>query len=66
MKRTKIKTPVDLLESLVDEGQCWFDHHGGCQEHGYISLAHGELCPQFELKQLLAKHKEKESREDTI
>lgn len=44
----------ELLESLVDDSDCWFDHHGGCQAHGYLSLQPGELCPQNELKILLA------------
>lgn len=43
-----------LLESLLDEDPCWFDHHGGCQGHGYLSLQPGEVCPQAELKTLLA------------
>jgi len=42
-----------LLVALVDRDECWFDHHGGCQAHGYLSLDPGELCPQFELKELL-------------
>jgi hypothetical protein len=57
----KLKVSVDLLESLVDSGNCWYDHHGGCQEHGYISLQPGELCPHYEAKQILAKHYEKEA-----
>lgn len=44
----------DLLESLVDSDACWFDHHGGCQGHGYLSLQPGEICPQMELRQLLS------------
>lgn len=52
--RRTIQVPVDLLESLVDDDDCWFDHHGGCQAHGYLSLKPGELCPQAELKALLA------------
>jgi hypothetical protein len=43
----------DLLESLVDDEDCHFDHHGGCQAHGYLSLDQGELCPQEELKRIL-------------
>jgi hypothetical protein len=39
---------------VVDEDDCWFDHHGGCQAHGYLSLEPGELCPHAEAKQLLA------------
>lgn len=46
----------EFLESFVDEDPCWFDHHGGCQAHGYLSLEHGELCPQAELKAILEGH----------
>lgn len=51
-----ITAPRELLEALVDGDDCSFDHHGGCQAHGYLSLEPGELCPQFELKTLLAAH----------
>lgn len=44
----------ELLESLVDDGDCWFDHHGGCQEHGYLSLEPGEVCPQQQIKDMLS------------
>lgn len=47
----------ELLEALVDSGECWFDHNGDCQEHGYGLLA-GELCPQAELKALLVVQRE--------
>lgn len=61
-----VEVPRELLESLVDDDGCWFDHHGGCQAHGYLSLEPGELCPQAELKALLARspheHEEDESR----
>ncbi|MEV1003469.1 hypothetical protein [Nonomuraea sp. NPDC050202] len=46
--------PVELLQALSDPGECGFDHHGGCQEHGYLSLEPGERCPQAELRELLA------------
>jgi hypothetical protein len=42
-----------LLAELVDPDDCWFDHHGGCQAHGYLSLEQGEKCPHFEAKELL-------------
>jgi hypothetical protein len=48
-----ISVSRDLLSSLVDEDACWFDHHGGCQGHGYLSLEPGEKCPQAEVKTLL-------------
>lgn len=43
-----------LLESLVSDDDCDFDHHGGCQAHLYLSLEPGEKCPQQQLKDLLA------------
>lgn len=43
----------NLIRDLLDEEDCWFDHHGGCQSHGYLSLSRGELCPQEEAKRLL-------------
>lgn len=49
-----ISVSRDLLESLVDSDGCWFDHQGGCQAHGYLGLEPGEICPQAELKALLA------------
>jgi hypothetical protein len=49
-----LTVPRNLLEALADPDDCDFDHHGGCQAHGYLSLEPGELCPQRELKDLLA------------
>lgn len=43
-----------LLRDLTDPDDCWFDHHGGCQAHGYLSLQPGEKCPHAEAKELLA------------
>lgn len=48
-----VAVPKDLLESIVDWGDCHFDHHGGCQAHGYLDLEPGEICPQEEIKMLL-------------
>lgn len=48
----------ELLVSLTDADDCEFDHHGGCQMHGYLSLQPGEKCPQRELKDLLASGEE--------
>lgn len=49
-----IAVPLELLQALVDDSECRFDHHGGCQEHGYLDLEPGEVCPQHELKALIA------------
>lgn len=43
-----------LVRDMTDAGECWFDHHGGCQEHGYLSLGPGEKCPHTEAKELIA------------
>ncbi len=43
-----------LIRDLVDADPCWFDHHGGCQAHGYLSLEPGEKCPHAEAKEILA------------
>ncbi|WP_346921316.1 hypothetical protein [Glutamicibacter creatinolyticus] len=42
-----------LVRDMTDPDPCWFDHHGGCQAHGYLELKPGELCPHDEAKQLL-------------
>ncbi|WP_037162539.1 hypothetical protein [Rhodococcoides fascians] len=50
----QIIVPTTLLSELVDPDDCWFDHHGGCQAHGYISLQPGQTCPVHDAKTLLA------------
>lgn len=42
-----------LVWCLADRDPCWFDHHGGCQAHGYLDLQPGEVCPQQEAKDWL-------------
>ena len=55
---------LELLPSFVDDDPCWFDHHGGCQAHGYLSLEPGQRCPQAELKALLGRLAARESEEE--
>ena len=43
---------LTLLWSLTDPDDCWFDHHGGCQAHGFLSLEQGEVCPVEQSKRL--------------
>lgn len=43
----------DLLECLIDEDDCHFDSHGGCQTHMFLSLEPGEICPNEQAKRLL-------------
>lgn len=45
-----------LIRDLTDRDECSFDHHGGCQAHGYLSLEPGELCPQQEAKDWAKQH----------
>lgn len=52
--RPDTKELLTLLRDMIDPDPCWFDHHGGCQAHGYLSLRPGELCPHHEAKELLA------------
>lgn len=49
-------TMLALIRDLVDSDPCWFDHHGGCQAHGYLSLEPGQQCPHAEAKELLERH----------
>mgnify|MGYP001575933990 FL=1 len=44
---------LGLISSLVDDDECSFDHHGGCQAHGFLSLEPGEMCPNEEAKRLI-------------
>lgn len=45
---------IRVVHDLVDPTPCRFDHHGGCQEHGHLSIQPGEVCPHEEGKRLLA------------
>ena len=54
MSKQTITIPCELLESLLDQEPCRIDHHGGCQEHGYLSLEPDELCPIYDAKRRLA------------
>lgn len=42
-----------LVAELVDTDPCSFDHAGGCQAHGFLSLEPGQMCPHEEAKRLL-------------
>lgn len=52
---------TEIICCIADEEQCWFDHHGGCQTHGYLNLAPGEKCPMGEANEIyLAKYGRKD------
>lgn len=44
-----------LVRDLTDPGDCWYDHHGGCQEHYYLDLDAGQVCPHEEAREWLRK-----------
>jgi len=42
-----------LLADIVDHEDCWFDHHGECQAHPFLSLEPHGICPMAKAKQVL-------------
>lgn len=53
-KKVKKKNLIELLRYLLDDfDECHYDHHGGCQEHGYVELKPGEMCPVEEARQIV-------------
>lgn len=42
-----------LLAELTDPDPCWFDHNGGCQAHGFLSLEPGQTCPMNDAQGIL-------------
>lgn len=46
-----IDAATPIIRYMIDPDPCEFDHHGGCQAHGYISLQPGETCPQHDAKE---------------
>lgn len=53
---------AQLVRDLTDPDPCYFDHHGGCQAHGYLSLRPGEKCPHAEAKELLGSNETEAAR----
>lgn len=47
---------VELLKCFVEDNECSLDHHGGCQEHMFLSLDHDEICPNKEARILIRKY----------
>lgn len=54
IERPEAERIYRLIRDLADPEPCSFDHHGGCQAHGYLDLKPGELCPQYDAKVWLA------------
>jgi len=51
-----------LLDAIVEDSDCRFDHHGGCQEHGFLWLEQGEVCPNHEARELLSRTQQGEGK----
>jgi len=49
-----LEQALTLVRDFTDADPCWFDHNGGCQAHGYLTIARGQMCPHEEAKLLLA------------
>lgn len=43
---------LTLIGDLTDPGDCWYDHHGYCQEHGWFATT--PRCPHARAKDVLA------------
>lgn len=56
MSDPTVQVPISVLVELVDPDPCRFDHHGGCQAHGFLDLAAGETCPNALAQALLDSH----------
>jgi hypothetical protein len=69
MTTPETETLIELLRDLVDGGDCWFDHNGGCQAHGYLWLEQGQVCPHAEAKEIISnwdtEHPETEAADPT-
>lgn len=42
--RARVEAAAGLLAEFVDDEPCQFDHHGGCQTHGFLEPNPGERC----------------------
>lgn len=40
-----------LVRDLADDDECWFDHHGYCQAHGWMTTE--TPCPHARARELL-------------
>ncbi|GHJ21599.1 MULTISPECIES: hypothetical protein [Streptomyces] len=49
---TAASEAIEVLRDLVDPDDCYYDHHGYCQAHGWFDTA--PACPHARAKKLLA------------
>ena len=57
----RLEAAETLLRAVMEDSECWFDHHGGCQEHGFLDLQPGDVCPNAAARDLLNTNKDGES-----
>lgn len=50
-----LEAATNLIGELTEHDECSFDHHGGCQAHGYLELSPGAKCPQQDAKDWTAR-----------
>lgn len=48
-----IKEAADIISDFVDDNECCFDHHGYCQQHGWMEKSE---CINSRAKKWLAKY----------
>ena len=51
--RAEVERLTGLVAELADPEPCSFDHNGGCQAHGFLTLRPGETCPQHDAARIL-------------
>ncbi|HET7128956.1 MAG TPA: hypothetical protein VFJ93_07770 [Gaiellaceae bacterium] len=44
----------EALEPFIDDEPCRFDHHGGCQTHGFLNIEPGDVCGMVFARRVLA------------
>lgn len=54
---------LDLIYDLADDGQCRLDHHGYCQEHGWMETTE---CPHARARRVLVENLDEREFEDRI
>ena len=50
IRKVSVDELFDLISDLTDMGDCYYDHHGYCQEHGWFMS--GSECPHARARKL--------------
>lgn len=53
---------LNLIRDLTNDEPCDYDHHGGCQTHGYLNLEPAERCPHDDARQILTARERREQK----